>query len=855
MDFDQDPLSPTLGSAPVSPTSGLKPGDGAGPADQKRRRIARACDMCRRKKIKCDGKLPRCTHCSNYGTDCTFKIEPKKRTPQPKGASAHRQKYIERLEDRLERMEGLLRGVMPNYEPQQLGLLEQGTEVPVQASTTRKNSSASQPRLSFSGVSPDEGDEGDEEHSDDEPMQELTSRMGVLLSHSDAAQSYLGGSSGISFLSDCKDFVKDLFDESNFPKAPPRDDLIGGQPVPLPTKDIADTLVDAFFAGVITIFPIIEREQFDENYQKMWADNPPLDDVPWMAVYYMVMAFGAVELSAKDGARDGGVDPEAGKNYFYNAWQLNNMLYAHNTLMALQAMLMMGIFLQGTSRVHAAWIQLGATVRLAQALGLHRGTNLLDIGPFVNAKGKNEAQRQRVWWIIYIFDKSLAMTLGRPAAIHDADCDVPLPPKDDEEIKAHCQRNLMGDLQTLAEGTERFNFFRHVIDFANLTSHVCSNMYSAAASKIISQPQKLAELVSELDAELIAWRDEIPIVIRPDQPADPVTGAEHIERIDAPREHMRAIAMLHLSYYNCICVIHRPGLLCRAVGDNWADKAPVNVPNPRIYASGEICVNGARRKMALLKFLHDRKLMDLVVWLFLHYVFSSCAILFIQIIKFPQASSAQMDLRLIGTGIQILTEAKHLKRVFAASKVLQLIRKLFTNAAAAIEAAEKQDSSRKRQFTNDEQAAAATGSEVPMPTLDIPINADFGGVPTASFNAQMPGPGMAQTSGQLPSDLISPSVFYNTYTQPQPGMPAPAMDLSQMSMMNSWGMGPMDLQQQMQDTAAFQMNNIAANPGFGMGMTSGFDPSLQPAQTWQPQPPMSFHWEDWENYVFENNPQ
>lgn len=37
---------------------------------QKRRRVTRACDECRRKKIKCDGKQP-CTHCSvySYGKD------------------------------------------------------------------------------------------------------------------------------------------------------------------------------------------------------------------------------------------------------------------------------------------------------------------------------------------------------------------------------------------------------------------------------------------------------------------------------------------------------------------------------------------------------------------------------------------------------------------------------------------------------------------------------------------------------------------------------------------------------------------------------------------------------------------
>lgn len=43
-----------------------------------------ACDMCRKKKIKCDGKMPACTHCINYKTECVFTQVEKKRSP-PKG--------------------------------------------------------------------------------------------------------------------------------------------------------------------------------------------------------------------------------------------------------------------------------------------------------------------------------------------------------------------------------------------------------------------------------------------------------------------------------------------------------------------------------------------------------------------------------------------------------------------------------------------------------------------------------------------------------------------------------------------------------------------------------------------------
>jgi hypothetical protein len=45
--------------------------------------MLQACDQCRRKKIKCDGKLPACTHCTNYKTECIFtQIEKKRATPK-----------------------------------------------------------------------------------------------------------------------------------------------------------------------------------------------------------------------------------------------------------------------------------------------------------------------------------------------------------------------------------------------------------------------------------------------------------------------------------------------------------------------------------------------------------------------------------------------------------------------------------------------------------------------------------------------------------------------------------------------------------------------------------------------------
>lgn len=55
---DSRPESPSADSPDESATKTTAP-------LQKRRRVTRACDECRRKKIKCDGKQP-CTHCTVY---------------------------------------------------------------------------------------------------------------------------------------------------------------------------------------------------------------------------------------------------------------------------------------------------------------------------------------------------------------------------------------------------------------------------------------------------------------------------------------------------------------------------------------------------------------------------------------------------------------------------------------------------------------------------------------------------------------------------------------------------------------------------------------------------------------------
>lgn len=123
---------PHLHGSPKSKEEALAGGDDDG---GKRRRVQRACDVstpwssgriscsltpadpvnhpqiCRRKKIRCDGLQPgksACTNCITYGHDCKFEEAAKRRAP-PRA-------YVEALEARMERMEQLLVDLAPGVD-------------------------------------------------------------------------------------------------------------------------------------------------------------------------------------------------------------------------------------------------------------------------------------------------------------------------------------------------------------------------------------------------------------------------------------------------------------------------------------------------------------------------------------------------------------------------------------------------------------------------------------------------------------------------------------------------------------------------------------------------------------------
>lgn len=72
-------------------------------------------------------------------------------------------------------------------------------------------------------------------------------------------------------------------------------------------------------------------------------------------------------------------------------------------------------------RLTECWSQLGASLRTAQAIGLHRDGTKLGLDAF------QTEYRRRIWSYLYHADRTYSLILGRPPAISDAYTDTQAP--------------------------------------------------------------------------------------------------------------------------------------------------------------------------------------------------------------------------------------------------------------------------------------------------------------------------------------------------------------------------------------------------------------------------------------------
>ncbi|KAH7402197.1 fungal-specific transcription factor domain-containing protein [Phaeosphaeria sp. MPI-PUGE-AT-0046c] len=713
-------------------------------SDPKRRRIARACDMCRKKKIKCDGKMPSCTHCQNYKTECIFTQVEKKRQP-PKGA-----KYIEGLENRLARMESLMRlsGVLPEDDDgsTDLATLEKRLADRAGQSSTPRNSASDDMRASVAPTvngtpaqqalpSPRSGTASPEpeKQSNGEAKEEdaLAEMMCSLVTNNCGETRYIGSSSGFSIFSPKGiQWVNEKTGDQSFrdmisTAAVEDNKWISWRPdvfqdifkrrvyKQLPPKHEALSLLKDYFENFNCMFPLFHEPTFMHLVDKHYSEDP-YEGSGWWASLNVVLAF-AHRLRVMSNLVPAEEDEKAWQ-YLKNAMSVMVELTMRNTdLLSVQALLGIGLFLLGTPNPQPTYFFIATAMRLAHSIGLHKK------GTSFNLNNAEVEQRKRVFWIAYMLDKDICLRSGRPPIQDDDDMNVELP--------SEYPPDNMGNIP-LADGKGTANLFRLMVTFAVVQSNVYKGLYSVKASK--QTDGELLNTIGELDRELEEWKDGIPLEFRPEHDIK----ASHTPLI-------LHVAVLHLGYYNCLTTIHRMSVhhgYWTSRLSNFAIQGLNARPlNPRVFMSAQLCVQAARASIHLLKYIPKGDLS--CVWLIIYFPVTALVTLFANILQNPQDTRSRSDLKLMKLVVNFLNMLNDDQGSGSVKRMCSVCAEFERIAGQVLEKTDREHASRRKRKQGDSEQDAqteATAAEL----LSTGRNAQSSPAATATTPQNNASPGM-----------------------------------------------------------------------------------------------------------------
>lgn len=324
----------------------------------------------------------------------------------------------------MEECRSVLRRLYPNHDPQALlplsrreliGLLDNPAAEPTTAPlpspplNTTSLSDGDSPALANLEQIPTRDTEWDEERRGRDPIPVEADDVNALSLSVDRQTSYLGASSikaALMVMLKVQPGLKAALAvppsnpeaTGNLPAVRQRNSAPkDAQRVPWSWK--GQTLIDAYFKRIHVFVPMLDEAAFRADY----LDGQRCD-TPWLALLNMVFAMGSiVALKSNDLTH---------MNYYNRAMEHLSMdAFGSSHLETVQALALIGgYYLHYINRPNMANAVLGATIRMASALGLHRESL---------AQGNNDLApaeaRRRTWWSLFCLDTWATTTMGRPS--------------------------------------------------------------------------------------------------------------------------------------------------------------------------------------------------------------------------------------------------------------------------------------------------------------------------------------------------------------------------------------------------------------------------------------------------------
>ncbi|KAF5971920.1 hypothetical protein FBULB1_8970 [Fusarium bulbicola] len=331
----------------------------------------------------------------------------------------------------------------------------------------------------------------------DPPEQNALHRL-----HNAAEETVYGPSSNISFLQEVIQLQGPEMDTTQTAQSPAcarertMPDLLGftevqsaslahvGDTVPLPDRQLADTLLGCFWDFIHPIFPILHRPSFSTMYDDLWKQNispahrekQTKDDVVFHAILNMALALGCQRSDQISSEQRHKISD----SFYRRPYRLVSIeTLDFSSLQIVQLLLLRAIYLHCTTYANRCWNMVGVALRVAQGLGLHLEQTALS---------KNQLQREmrrRVWHNCFALDRLSATTFGRPV-LHCRPHTVPLPEPIDDEYLSEVDEGRQPE-----NSPSRMAFFFY--------SHGYQNVTQDETVKLAEYLRDIPRLCSELD--------------------------------------------------------------------------------------------------------------------------------------------------------------------------------------------------------------------------------------------------------------------------------------------------------------------------------------------------------------------
>ncbi|PYH93431.1 hypothetical protein BO71DRAFT_327675 [Aspergillus ellipticus CBS 707.79] len=581
-----------------------------------------ACNTCRRKKVKCDGKRPACSPCHAFNLQCAYQDGVDRRSRSSRA-------YVEELEKRVESLQEQLRSDRPRDRLQHSVEVQQGAYSPSRLS--RSDAVSSQPSHLDTREHPSKHDElMDQDHSCSTSSGGANDQA-YLINVQDGRMRYFGASSAFSALPNTIVSGSGNQTRTEARQRVPRQCATAWQlsnwvpralqtgldqciSEPLPSKKETLQLISEFFTSFNQAIPLFDETSFMRLVERQYSWNPD-DSASWWISLNIALAIAYRERAHAASDASGNWNKSLG--HVKNALNVVVEIFLrYADLSAVQGLLGLALYFQGTPNPQALFIFAAAAMRLAQSMGLHRNNSS-------GVPSSEEEQRRRTYWIAFQLDADISIRVGRPPIQDSEDFDTSLPAENPHDGKG---------IITI-EGT-RINFFRLLVQLSLVQRRVYRHLYTVTARQ---QPNgKVVQELKLCEEALLEWKSKVPQRLQPHRSftCDSHYFAQHLLR-------------LHFAYHCCYSNLYQACMF----QVNTADASS----REELFAIISHTLESARSALALQ--YQIPLLGSTYKWNVLYFPVAASVPLSLRILAYPGHPHARTDLAMVRETIDFLAAA------------------------------------------------------------------------------------------------------------------------------------------------------------------------------------------------------